>query len=123
MGGLCGLHVRHCHVLHRAPDGLVPEALFDQGEVNISRDEMRGQRVFEGVRMPLLWRKSDDFAARLEDAEKLRAVKPAALLRREKEIRPVSFALALPGPESHHFVEQRLALVPIKRLNRVERAL
>lgn len=45
-GGLCcvgSLTVAYTNVLHGAGDGLVAETLTNQGEVDVTGDEVRGQ--------------------------------------------------------------------------------
>ena len=79
--------------------------------------------MLESVRVAFLGRKAGGFRTVPKDAEELRAVKPSALLRREEVTRSIGVSIPEPSPERRLFIQQRLALVPVNRLDRVERAL
>ena len=57
------LPVRHRHVLHGRADGLVAEALLNQREVNVARDQVSSQGMLERVRVALLGRQSGTLGA------------------------------------------------------------
>ena len=99
------------------------EALLDPGQIHIASHEVGRQRVLESVRVVFLGRKAGGFRTVPKDAKELRAVKPSALLRCEEVIRSIGVSIPEPGPERPLFIQQRLALVPVNRLDRVERAL
>src|SRR5437899_7101435 len=92
-------------------DGFVAQALPHQREVDVGRDQVAGEGVLEHMGMPLLRRQPGCLGAGPEDAEKLCAVEPAALLRREQVIGAVSSPLPAPGTQGAYFVEQRLPSV------------
>ena len=72
--------------------------------------------------MPFLRRKAGGFRTVPKDAEELRAVKPSTLLRREQIVRSVGVSIPEPSSERRLFIQLRLPLVPVNRLDRVERA-
>ncbi len=54
LSGFRCLSIACPNVFHRAPDGLVAEALTHQGEVHIASDKVGSQGVFESVRVTFL---------------------------------------------------------------------
>lgn len=68
------------NILHRRSDRAMPECLSDQGEIYISRHKVRGQGMFEDVRVPFLCWQANRLGAGAKDSEKLRSINPAAFL-------------------------------------------
>jgi hypothetical protein len=62
------------------------ETLLDEGQVHVASHQVRRQRVFEYMRVPLLGRQASSLGNRLEHAKECSPVKPSALLADEKEV-------------------------------------
>jgi hypothetical protein len=106
--GLCrlsSLPVARADILHCGSDAAVSERLSDQGEIHVFRHKVRGEGVFQSVRMSLVPRQAGSFGARSEDAEELCAVELATFLRREQKIRTISRPRLKPGSEGCQFIE------------------
>ena len=58
----------------------MPERLSDQGEVHVSRHEVRRERMLQNVGVSLLARQAGRFGNGSEHTEELRAVEIAAFL-------------------------------------------
>lgn len=93
------------------------ERLPDQRKVGVSYDQVRRERVFQHVGMPLLRWKASLFCNFLEIAEELNPAQLFSFLACEQIVRTVCRSLAEPRPYGRCFVEQWLSAVLIKRLD------
>jgi len=87
----------------------VAKLLFHQGEIDICRNQMAGNRVLQNMGMLLFCWHPGCTSNRPEQPEKLRAIKPSALLTRKDIIRAVIRTLPQPFTKGFDFVQQRLS--------------
>jgi hypothetical protein len=105
LGGFRRLPVARSHILHGRSDRAMPESLTNERQIHVASNEMRRQRVLEAMGMALLSRQPNGLRAGLKHPKKLAALKTAAFLTGEQEIRTVSRTFAEPGPQRVHFIQ------------------
>ena len=79
--------------------------------------------MLQAVRMPFVRWQACSLGVGLEDPEELSAIEAAAFLAGEEIVRTIALAIAKPSAKGNKLVKQRLAFVPIQRLNGAERSL
>jgi len=102
---LGSLAVARSDVLHGGSDTAVPECLPDQGEIHVSRHKMRGESMFQNVRVSFLLRQPGSFGNGPEHAEELRAIELTAFLGREQKIRAIGRPSLEPDSERRQLIE------------------
>src|SRR5439155_8997333 len=91
-------------IAHRGANRFVAELLFHQGEIDICGNQVTGNRMLQSVGMLLLCWDPGFTGNRLEQPEKLRAIKPSALLTGKEIVGAVIPTLPQPLAKGFEFI-------------------
>lgn len=110
--GCISFLIGDANVSHGRIDGTVPECPLHFGQIYIPSNQVRGEGVFQNVRMALMIRQACVTGDLTEYPIELRARKMAAFLGRKQGISAICRANGQPLLQGFDLVQQRYATVP-----------